>query len=344
MAEIELSICIATRNRAGFLGATLESIVGQATDAVEIVILDGGSTDGTDVLVAEWQKRYPRLRYERQATNGGADRDFARSVALASGRYCWLFTDDDILKPGAIEAVLSRVGEAHDLIIVNAEVRNATLDGMILKNRLRMKSDRVYQSHEQAALFIDTSVYLSFIGGVVIRRDVWNEREKEAYFGCLFIHYAVIFQRPFAGTVLVIARPLICIRYGNAMWTSQSFEIWMFKWPELVWATPFSDKEKARVTAREPWRGVPRLLLSRAMGAYSVDEYRTFLRGRIAGPLRRLVCAAIAVAPGPPLNTIALTLLTLALGASLPGVDLRNSRFYFPRWLRQRFASPRLAA
>ncbi len=344
MAEIELSICIATLNRAAFLGETLESIVSQATDAVEIVIVDGGSTDGTDALVAQWQQRYPRLRYERLAVNGGADQDFAKSVALATGRYCWLFTDDDILKQGAIEAVLSRIGEGHDLIIVNAEVRDAKLEKMILKNRIKMNADRVYQPHEQARLFVDASVYLSFIGGVVIRRDVWNEREKEAYFGCLFIHYAVIFQKPFAGTTLVIARPLIIIRYGNALWTSRGFEIWMFLWPQLVWWTPFPDRDKARVTAREPWRNVPRLLLSRAMAAYSMVEYRAFLRGRIRNPLRRLLCVGIAVAPGPLLNAAALTLLTLALGASLPGVDLRNSRFYLPRWLRQRFASSQVAA
>jgi abequosyltransferase len=344
VADIEISICIATLNRAGFLGATLESIVSQATDAVEIVILDGGSTDGTDALVAEWQQRFPRLRYQREPVAGGADHDFAKAVALARGRYCWLFTDDDILKPGAIEAVLSKVGEGHDLIVVNAEVRSASLDRIILKNRIRMNTDRVYRTNEQAAFFVDASVYLSFIGGVVIRRDVWDGREKEPYFGCQFIHYAVIFQQPFAGTVLVIARPLICIRYGNAMWTSRSFEIWMLNWPDLVWSMPFPDDDKKRVTAREPWQSVPRLLLSRAVGAYSMKEYRNFLRGRTNSALRRLVCVAIASAPGPLLNIVALTLLTLALGRSLPGVDLRMSRFYGPRWLRQRFASSRIAA
>lgn len=343
MADIELSICIATMNRVGFLGATLESIVGQATDAVEIVILDGGSTDGTELLVAEWRQRFPRLRYVRQDAAGGADRDYATAVGMARGRYCWIFTDDDILKRGAIAAVLSHVGEGHDLMIVNAEVRDVNLDGMLLKNRLKMHAERVYEAHEQARLFVDTSVYLSFIGAVVIRRDVWIEREKERYFGSLFIHYAVIFQRPFAGTVLVISDPLICIRYGNAMWTSYSFQVWMVKWPELVWSMPFPDNEKRRITAREPWQSLPRLLLARAVGSYSLDEYRRFLRERTNSPFRRLISIVVAIAPGPLLNAIALTLLTLALGPSLPGVDLRNSRYYVPRWLRQRFASPRLA-
>lgn len=344
LADIEISICIATLNRAGFLGATLQSIVEQATDAVEIVILDGGSTDGTDALVAEWQQRYPRLRYQREAAAGGADQDFAKAVALARGRYCWLFTDDDLLRPGAIQSVLSRLDEGHDLIIVNAEVRDAELKRVLLPNRLLMTSDRVYQGHEQARLFVETSVYLSFIGGVVIRREVWNERETQPYFGCLFIHYAVIFQRPLTGTVLIIARPLILIRYGNAMWTSYGFEVWMFKWPELVWSMPFPESDKRRITARDPWQSIPRLLLSRAIGAYSMTEYGRFLRPRITNPLRGLVCAGIAVMPGPVLNLIALALLRVALGHSMPGIDLRNSRFFIPRWLRLRIASSRHGA
>ncbi len=38
-----LTICIPTLNRGSFIGATLESIVSQATDEVEILVMDGGS-------------------------------------------------------------------------------------------------------------------------------------------------------------------------------------------------------------------------------------------------------------------------------------------------------------
>ena len=42
-----LSICIATYNRADFIGETLDSIIRQLTDEVEIVVVDGASTDAT---------------------------------------------------------------------------------------------------------------------------------------------------------------------------------------------------------------------------------------------------------------------------------------------------------
>src|ERR1700674_2032053 len=69
MREIKLSVCIATLNRGAFLGATLESIICQATDEVEIVVLDGASTDNTGDVIRQYQECFPRLRYFRQNAN-----------------------------------------------------------------------------------------------------------------------------------------------------------------------------------------------------------------------------------------------------------------------------------
>ena len=40
-----LSICISTFNRARYIGETVESIVSQLSDSVELVVLDGASPD-----------------------------------------------------------------------------------------------------------------------------------------------------------------------------------------------------------------------------------------------------------------------------------------------------------
>src|SRR3989442_15786016 len=69
----KLSICIATLNRAAFIGQTLESIIGQATDEVEIVVADGASSDNTEEVVRSYQRRFPRLNYLRLEARGGVD-------------------------------------------------------------------------------------------------------------------------------------------------------------------------------------------------------------------------------------------------------------------------------
>src|SRR6185437_1636511 len=226
---------------------------------------DGASTDNTSEVVRDYQSRYPAVRYVRLDTNSGVDRDYDRSVALSSGEYCWLMTDDDLLREGAVGEVLRVIADNPSLIIVNAEVRNAGLTKVVEERRLALTSDRVYAGAELDRMFSDVAHYLSFIGCVVIRKSIWMSRDREQYFGSLFVHMGVIFQQPFPHRVVVLAKPLIAIRYGNAQWRGRQFEIWMFKWPGLVWSFPLISAEaKSAVIPRKPWRNAAKLLLFRA--------------------------------------------------------------------------------
>jgi abequosyltransferase len=320
-----LSICIATRNRGAFIGATLQTIVSQMPDGVEIVVVDGNSTDDTEDVLTEWAKRVPAFRYHRLATNGGVDCDYAAAVELSTGRYFWLFTDDDLLAPGTVDAVLQVIQNNPALVLVNAEVWDQVFEHRCDPNRLRIRSDRVYERGEDDRLLADVGRYLTFIGGVVLRRDVWNSRNKEAYFGSLFIHFGVIFQAPLPGHTAVIAAPRIRIRYGNAMWTARTFEIWMFKWPALVWSMPRADWAKKAVTPAEPWRNPSALLIHRAAGSYGMEQYRSFLAVQRPLPLR-LLARLVALMPFRLLNrTALLALMLLGFGHRTTAIDIRNA-------------------
>jgi glycosyltransferase involved in cell wall biosynthesis len=324
-----LSICIATLNRARFLKETLESILVQASDEVEVVVVDGASSDGTESVVRGLQQRFPCIRYIRGERAMGVDRDFDAAVQHASGEYCWLLCDDDLLKPGAIAEVLSETRRGHSLLVVNADVWDAGYSKLLEGRRMKIDEDRIYPSSGIDALFADTAQYLTFIGGVVIRRDLWMVRERERYFGTEFIHVGVIFQAPLPRTALVISKPLISIRYGMAQWTERSFDIWMFKWPELVWSFPgLSDEVKNRITRREPWRLLKNLLVYRAMGAYSSRVYHDKVRNRLQEVRQRTVPCLVSMLPRRVLNLLGVAYFSLFhRKALMPLVDLMNSRF-----------------
>lgn len=324
-----LSICIATLNRARFLKVTLDSILGQANGEVEVVIVDGASSDDTEEVVRGLQQRFSGIRYIRREKAMGVDRDFDAAVLHANGEYCWLLCDDDVLKPGAVAKVLSETRREHMLLVVNADVWDAGYAKLLEERRLKVDEDRIYPSSGVDALFADTAGYLSFIGGVVIRKNLWMARERERYFGTEFIHVGVIFQAPLPGTALVISEPLISIRYGMAQWTERSFDVWMFKWPELVWSFPgLSDDAKNRITRREPWRLLKNLLVYRAMGAYSSKVYHDRVRDRIPDPAGRAIPRLVSLLPGRILNLLGVAYFSLFhRRALMPLVDLMNSRF-----------------
>ena len=136
-----------------------------------------------------------------------------------------------------------------------------------------------------------------------MKREVWNQREQAKYIGTDFMHMCMVFQSVLPAEALLLAHPWVVIRYGNALWTSRSFEVWMFLWPQLVWMLPgVADWAKKKVEAREPWRSYRRLVIARGMGQYSLKDYEKWLKPRIQSPVRRALTRAIAAIPFGPLN------------------------------------------
>lgn len=338
MTKPRLSICIATYNRAEYIGATLKSIIPQVSDEVEIVIVDGASPDDTDSIVKGYSEVCKQIRYTRLPSKGGVDRDYCKAVELAKGKYCWLMTDDDILIQGAIRTVLNRIqDDDYSLVIVNAEVRNCDLSRLVDKKRLQINHNRVYTPLENEDLFVDTANYLSFIGCVVINKSLWDRREKEKYFGSAFIHIGVIFQQTLPSNTLVIAEPYVVIRYGNAEWTARTFEIWMLKWPALIWSfTQFSSKAKSQIVRKEPYKRYLTLLTYRARGAYSTKEYYQFLVPLLESRSKRFVSKIIAQLPGCLINLLGVLYYSLFYRKSqLPLMEIKNSRFYWMKCIKK---------
>jgi abequosyltransferase len=301
---VKLSICIATYNRGRFIGETLDSILTQLSPGVELLVVDGASPDNTEEVMSQYLARYPRIRYFRESENSGVDRDFDKAVGYASGKYCWLMTDDDLLKEGSVAAVLNALKKDPDLVVVNSELKTVDMSVLLSGNMLSLAGREQYEPCEAEQAFIDLGGYMSFIGGVVIKRSVWLDRDRTTYYGSLFIHIGAIFQRP-VGLVCVIRQPMIAIRYGNAMWTPRGFEIWMFKWPNLIWSLAnYSLEARAKICMQEPWRVKKKVLLYRALGGYGHKEFSRFIAPKVNG-YSRLAYATIAILPPALMNSLA---------------------------------------
>jgi len=319
-----LSVCIATRDRAAFLSETLDALLAQLRPGVELVVVDGASSDGTAALLARAALDQPALRVVRETANSGVDGGYDRAVSEARGAWCWLMTDDDLPAPGAIDRILAELERDPDAVFVNAEVRDHTLGTVLVRHRLGFGDDRLYRAGEGDRLLGEVGDGLSFIGAVVVRRTLWLARSRQPYLGSLFVHVGVLFQAPL-GEVRVVGAPLVRIRYGNAGWTGRAFEVWMFKWPGLVWSLPgFSAAARARVCPAQPWRSPARLLLYRALGAYGPEAYRRLV-ATAAGPGLRGLAWLVAHLPARALNGL-LALACLLLRRSARGTIYDLSR------------------
>jgi glycosyltransferase involved in cell wall biosynthesis len=201
-------VCISTYERGAFIGETLDSILRQMTTDVELLVVDGVSSDDTLRVISETASRHPELRYFRESKNSGADADYDKAVGYATGDYCWLMTDDDLLMPGAVRRVLEAIESGPDLVIANSEVWNVDFTQRLETPRLAIAADTEYDATRKEQFFVQTANYLSFIGSVVIKRELWRARDRVSYYESLFVHVGVIFQSPGFGSAKVITQPL----------------------------------------------------------------------------------------------------------------------------------------
>jgi glycosyltransferase involved in cell wall biosynthesis len=111
--DIDISVVICTRNRAGPLGVLLESMTRLDIPAGlrwELLIVDNGSTDGTAAVVESFAARLP-VRCVRE-DKAGLSNARNRGVAEALGRYiCW--TDDDVAIDGGWLAAYAAAFAMH---------------------------------------------------------------------------------------------------------------------------------------------------------------------------------------------------------------------------------------
>lgn len=326
---------MATFNRAKFIGQTLDSIVCQLNDEVELVIVNGCSPDHTDEVVTPYVNQHPHIRYFKEAANSGIDGDYDKAVQYAKGEYCWLMTDDDLVKPHAIEQILQCLQSPCDLLVLNAEITNVDFSKILDDRLIKKTGDQTYTLADKDSFMAEMGHGLSFIGCVVINKKKWTSRDRAAYFGTFFVHVGVIFQRPMLEKIAYLSEPLITIRYGNAMWTPRGLEIWLFKWPDLIWSfANFSDTAKAAVCPSSQTRNlkiIQRLFLYRATGAYSYAQYKRFFSQAPNSSLQKCLLLSIAIFPPVLANMMASAFcLIKRKKAKMPVYSLNSSKYANP--------------
>lgn len=90
-----LSVCIPTYNRADVLALCLESIVTNEAfgDDVEVVISNNCSTDETEEVCLKYARIFSNIKYFKNETNIGGDRNILRVLELGSGTFLKLNND-----------------------------------------------------------------------------------------------------------------------------------------------------------------------------------------------------------------------------------------------------------
>lgn len=104
-----ISVVTPVRNQAAFIEQTLRSVLDQGYPALEYLVQDGASTDGTTRIIERHAHRL--ARFESRA-DAGQTAAINAAMRHASGELMAWLNGDDLLLPGAL-ACVARYFDAH---------------------------------------------------------------------------------------------------------------------------------------------------------------------------------------------------------------------------------------
>lgn len=223
---MKLSICIPTHNREELLRVALESVAAQWRDELELTVADNASTDGTGALVEAYRQRLGEVRYFRWDDNQGADRNYLKSVELATGEYCWILGSDDAAVDGAVEDLQAVLSERRPTIVLFnrllcdrdleplREERFLDVDGEA-GARFDFSSAGALQGYLKRARSICAT--FSYLSSMVFAKSAWDRSvPHEEFVGTAYSHTYKLLCACARGAVLeYLNRPLVRCRLGN---------------------------------------------------------------------------------------------------------------------------------
>ena len=164
-----LTIAIPTYNRAQYLKELLSVLADQLTNEpqVELIVSDNASSDETPSILNEFVSQGLQVRYLRNAENIGPDANFLQCFEQAKGKYLWIFSDDDLIIPGAISKILRYCQSIeYDLIWVSGYSFKKSHQPPVAGTR-----DHIIEISDPRMYTKRIHVFFTFISGNIINRD-----------------------------------------------------------------------------------------------------------------------------------------------------------------------------
>ncbi|KQC13824.1 MAG: hypothetical protein APR63_07435 [Desulfuromonas sp. SDB] len=101
---VKVSVVVPVHNRAELLNKAIASVVAQAMQNWELIVVDNNSTDHTVEVVESWQKKDKRIKLVKLTENKIA-RALNQGIKISRGEYIAQLDSDDVYLPQTLEVI-----------------------------------------------------------------------------------------------------------------------------------------------------------------------------------------------------------------------------------------------
>lgn len=172
MQQPYLSICIFTYNRWENLSRCLESLFSQPevdTGKIEVVVSDNASSDNTENICREYEKKYSCFKYFRHSTTVPAGDNLVYALSYGTGELLKLCKDTMIFQPGALAFLCEAI-----------EKYRATKPLLWFSNgRLPAGKNLIVEGNVSSKFVQLTSCHVTDVSAVAVWKKDWLGLENE---------------------------------------------------------------------------------------------------------------------------------------------------------------------
>ena len=161
----KVSVIIPTYNRERFITETIDSVLAQTYRDFEVIVVDDGSTDNTQAVLAQYADRITTIYQENKRQPA------ARNTGLraAHGEYILLLDSDDLIPPEKLAVQVAFLDTHLEFGLVYSGWQNINEDGTCILGEMRMnKQGYVLKDLLRRQLYFTP-------GAALVRRDCFAQ-------------------------------------------------------------------------------------------------------------------------------------------------------------------------
>ena len=162
-----ISIIVPLYNAERTIKRLIDSVHRQTIDKWELLLIDDGSTDGTQILCQEYAVSDDRIKYI-QKSNGGVSSARNMGLSICTGDWVMFADSDDYLESIALETLEKSFSPQIDILVFG--FKRSPKNHIVLPSEI----EREYKSLEEISIDADSLFTNNFF------HPVWNKAYKKS--------------------------------------------------------------------------------------------------------------------------------------------------------------------
>lgn len=138
--RINISIIMATLNSEKYVYKAIKSIVDQEVEDLEIIVVDGGSTDDTLNIINKF--KFNKIKII-QGMDSGIAEAWNKGVKIARGELIGMLNSDDFYDDGVLKEVIKQIGSIKGPVIGYGNVTMIDSSGIVTNKIIGKKRSKI---------------------------------------------------------------------------------------------------------------------------------------------------------------------------------------------------------